>query len=94
MPTPNICVISVIIFVCMCVPLLYAQADFKTELSQSDILDNRVKDIIVKIVDVQYGGENGFNQVLYYAMLLLLPTSAVWLPASTFVSHRCVYVGD
>jgi peptide chain release factor subunit 1 len=39
------------------------QADFKTQLSESDLLDNRIKDIIIKIVDVQYGGENGFNQV-------------------------------
>jgi peptide chain release factor subunit 1 len=38
-------------------------ADFKTELSQSDMLDQRLAKIIVKIVDVSYGGDNGFNQV-------------------------------
>jgi len=38
-------------------------ADFKTELAQSDMLDQRLAKIIVKIVDVSYGGDNGFNQV-------------------------------
>lgn len=40
-------------------------ADFKTELSQSDMLDQRLAKIIVKIVDVSYGGDNGFNQVSF-----------------------------
>jgi len=42
--------------------VLAGLADFKTELSMSDLLDARLKEKIVKIVDVSYGGENGFNQ--------------------------------
>lgn len=41
--------------------VLAGSANFKTELSQSDIFDKRLVPIIVKIVDVSYGGENGFN---------------------------------
>ena len=43
--------------------VLAGSADFKTELSQSDMLDQRLAAKIIKIVDVSYGGENGFNQV-------------------------------
>ena len=38
-------------------------ADFKTELSQSDMFDIRLQAKVLKIVDISYGGENGFNQV-------------------------------
>jgi peptide chain release factor subunit 1 len=44
--------------------ILAGLADFKTELSESDMFDLRLKQIIVKIVDVSYGGENGFNQAI------------------------------
>lgn len=44
--------------------ILAGLADFKNELYQSDLFDGRLKDIVVKIVDVQYGGENGFNQAI------------------------------
>lgn len=44
--------------------VLAGSADFKTELSQSDILDQRLRAKIIKIVDVSYGGENGFNQAI------------------------------
>ena len=37
-------------------------ADFKTELAQSDMFDQRLQAKIIKLVDVSYGGENGFNQ--------------------------------
>jgi len=43
--------------------VLAGSADFKTELSQSDIFDPRLAAKVIKIVDVSYGGENGFNQV-------------------------------
>jgi peptide chain release factor subunit 1 len=43
--------------------VLAGSADFKTELSQSDMFDPRLASKIVKVVDVSYGGENGFNQV-------------------------------
>ncbi|TIA71924.1 hypothetical protein E3P77_03396 [Wallemia ichthyophaga] len=44
--------------------VLAGSADFKTELSQSDLFDPRLATKIVKIVDVSYGGENGFNQAI------------------------------
>jgi peptide chain release factor subunit 1 len=43
--------------------VLAGSADFKTELSQSDMFDQRLVAKIIKVVDVSYGGENGFNQV-------------------------------
>lgn len=39
-------------------------ADFKTELINSGLLDLRLKEIIIKLVDISYGGENGFNQAI------------------------------
>jgi len=47
--------------------VLGGSADFKTELSQSDMFDARLQAKIVKIVDVSYGGENGFNQAIELA---------------------------
>ena len=35
----------------------------KLKLSQSGLFDPHLSPIVVKIVDVSYGGENGFNQV-------------------------------
>jgi len=43
--------------------VLAGSADFKTELSLSDMFDQRLVVKIIKVVDVSYGGENGFNQV-------------------------------
>jgi peptide chain release factor subunit 1 len=39
-------------------------ADFKTELYGSDLMDPRLKTKVIKIVDVSYGGDNGFNQAI------------------------------
>jgi peptide chain release factor subunit 1 len=39
-------------------------ADFKTELRNSDMLDARLKEKVLKLVDVSYGGDNGFNQAI------------------------------
>lgn len=44
--------------------ILAGSADFKTELSQSDMFDLRLSQKVLKIVDVSYGGENGFNQAI------------------------------
>jgi peptide chain release factor subunit 1 len=44
--------------------VLAGSADFKTELGQSDMLDQRLQAKIIKVVDVSYGGENGFNQAI------------------------------
>ncbi|KAK1224550.1 translation termination factor eRF1 [Marasmius sp. AFHP31] len=47
--------------------VLAGSADFKTELSQSDMFDQRLAAKVVKVVDVSYGGENGFNQAIELA---------------------------
>ncbi|CAG8621472.1 15546_t:CDS:10 [Funneliformis mosseae] len=47
--------------------ILAGSADFKTELSQSDMFDNRLQTKVIKLVDVSYGGENGFNQAIELA---------------------------
>jgi len=44
--------------------ILAGSADFKSELSQSDMFDQRLQAKIIKLVDVSYGGENGFNQAI------------------------------
>ncbi|CAH9093221.1 unnamed protein product [Cuscuta europaea] len=44
--------------------ILAGSADFKTELSQADMFDGRLKSKILNVVDVSYGGENGFNQAI------------------------------
>lgn len=44
--------------------ILAGSADFKTELFHSDLLDQRLKAVVAKIVDVGYGGENGLNQAI------------------------------
>ena len=43
--------------------VLAGSADFKTELSRSDMFDQRLAAKVIKVVDISYGGENGFNQV-------------------------------
>merc|ERR1712022_14372 len=42
--------------------VLAGSADFKTELSTSDMFDPRLLRAVIKTVDVSYGGESGFNQ--------------------------------
>ncbi|KAI5804051.1 peptide chain release factor eRF1/aRF1 [Peziza echinospora] len=44
--------------------ILAGSADFKTELNQSDLFDGRLQAKVIKVVDVSYGGENGFNQAI------------------------------
>ena len=44
--------------------VLAGSADFKTELMRSDLFDPRLQKIVIKMVDVSYGGENGFNQAI------------------------------
>ena len=51
--------------------ILAGSADFKTELSQSDMFDPRLQCKVLKIVDVSYGGENGFNQAIELATEVL-----------------------
>ncbi|CAB3977128.1 eukaryotic peptide chain release factor subunit 1 [Paramuricea clavata] len=51
--------------------ILAGSADFKTELSQSDMFDQRLQSRVLKLVDVSYGGENGFNQAIELASEVL-----------------------
>lgn len=44
--------------------VLAGSAGFKAELMRSDLFDLRLKKIVLKMVDVSYGGENGFNQAI------------------------------
>ena len=47
--------------------ILARSADFKSELMRSDLFDLRLKKIVIKMVDVSYGGLNGFNQAIEYS---------------------------
>ncbi|CAD8079809.1 unnamed protein product [Paramecium sonneborni] len=42
-------------------------ADFKNKLAESPLLDKRLQPLIISTVDVNYGGENGFNQAIKYS---------------------------
>ena len=44
--------------------VLAGSADFKNDLNQSDMFDGRLQSKVIKVVDVSYGGENGFNQAI------------------------------
>jgi peptide chain release factor subunit 1 len=46
---------------------LAGSADFKNDLAQSDMFDARLSEKVIKIVDVSYGGDNGFNQAIELA---------------------------
>ncbi len=44
--------------------VLAGSAEFKQKLHGSDLFDPRLLNIVTKVVDVSYGGENGFNQAI------------------------------
>lgn len=44
--------------------VLAGSADFKSDLKNSDMFDPRLNAKVIKLVDVSYGGENGFNQAI------------------------------
>jgi len=44
--------------------VLAGSADFKTELSKSDLFDARLSAKVLQIVDIAYGGSAGFNQAI------------------------------
>jgi peptide chain release factor subunit 1 len=44
--------------------ILAGSADFKVELSKCELLDQRLKSIVLAVVDVSYGGDNGFSQAI------------------------------
>jgi len=48
--------------------IIAGSADFKTELTTSDLFDSRLEAILIKpMLDISYGGENGFNQAIELA---------------------------
>lgn len=47
--------------------ILAGLADFKTELGGSGLFDPRLQSKVLKIVDISYGGESGFNQAIELA---------------------------
>ena len=44
--------------------VLAGSADFKNKLAEADCFDNRLQEVTLAVVDVSYGGENGFNQAI------------------------------
>lgn len=44
--------------------IIAGSAYIKTKLAESDMFDQRLKPIVLKIVDICYGGENGFSQAI------------------------------
>ena len=44
--------------------ILAGSAEFKNDLQKSDLFDPRLAPIVLKIVDISYGGEMGFNQAI------------------------------
>ncbi|KAJ0046752.1 hypothetical protein Pint_05788 [Pistacia integerrima] len=44
--------------------ILAGSAEFKTELSQSDMFDSCLRAKILKVVDISYGGKKGFDQAI------------------------------
>ena len=47
--------------------ILAGSADFKSDLSKSDLFDPRLQSKVIQIVDVAYGGECGFHQAIQLA---------------------------
>ena len=47
--------------------VLAGSAEFKNDLVTSDLFDVRLKPLVVAVVDVSYGGDNGFNQAVELA---------------------------
>ena len=47
--------------------VLAGSAEFKNDLAKSDLFDQRLRPLILKIVDVSYGDFNGFNQAIELA---------------------------
>lgn len=44
--------------------VLAGSADFKNELAKSDMFDHRLAAVVIRVVAVSYGGENGLNQAI------------------------------
>jgi len=49
----------------VCGLIIAGSADFKTELTTSDLFDARLEKVLIRpMLDIAYGGENGFNQAI------------------------------
>lgn len=48
--------------------VLAGSAEFKNDLQKSDLFDSRLQPVVIKIVDISYGGELGFNQAIELSM--------------------------
>jgi len=44
--------------------ILAGSAEFKNDLQKSDLFDQRLTPVVIKVVDISYGGELGFNQAI------------------------------
>ena len=66
--------------------VLAGSADFKNVLDGSDLFDPRLQTKVLKIVDVSYGGENGFNQAIELAGEALANVKFVQ-------EKKCVHLG-
>jgi peptide chain release factor subunit 1 len=44
--------------------ILAGSAEFKNDLQKSDLFDQRLSPVVIKVVDISYGGEMGFNQAI------------------------------
>lgn len=51
--------------------ILAGSADFKSELDKSAHLDPRLKDVVLQVIDISYGGQSGFNQAIQLSANLL-----------------------
>ena len=51
--------------------ILAGSADFKSELDKSAHLDPRLKETVLQVIDISYGGQNGFNQALQLSANIL-----------------------
>jgi len=44
--------------------IIAGSAEIKNDLMKSDLFDKRLMPVIFKVLDIGYGGENGFNQTI------------------------------
>eukprot|EP01017_Pseudomicrothorax_dubius_P041872 TRINITY_DN675_c0_g2_i1.p1 TRINITY_DN675_c0_g2~~TRINITY_DN675_c0_g2_i1.p1 ORF type:complete len:388 (+),score=145.01 TRINITY_DN675_c0_g2_i1:36-1199(+) len=68
----KVCEVAVQVFITNDKPnvkglILAGSADFKNDLAKTDMFDPRLLARVIKIVDIAYGGENGFDQAIELA---------------------------
>ena len=51
--------------------VLAGSAEFKNDLNNSDLFDQRLKEKVLATVDIAYGGEQGFNQAIELSSSIL-----------------------